>query len=212
MLGEAVRSGFEIESLFVSADLLQPQKYEAFCAKAAIVPPAILAQISGIETVAPIVFVCKMPQVQEFVAAAQCVVLEDIRDPGNMGTIIRTADAFGIPLVLAGSCVDVFSPKVVRSTMGSIFRTKIMRADIDTVATQLRAKNIPLYAADLSEQAIDIRKCEMQLAAVIIGNEAAGVSQKARDCCEGDVIIPIRSAESLNAAIAAAIVMWQMQE
>lgn len=210
LLQEAVRSGFEIERIFINGDCVQPQQYEAFSPNCAIVPSAILAVMSDIQTPQGPIFICKIRE-NASCKKAPLIVLEDVRDPGNMGTIIRTAEAFGVSIALVGNCVDIYSPKVVRATMGGIFRANIMKTQLDELAKNLSNNGTALYAAALSEGAEDIRTLDICESAVIIGNEAAGVSDDARARCRGDIIIPIHSAQSLNAAVAASIVMWQMQ-
>jgi TrmH family RNA methyltransferase len=129
-----------------------------------------------------------------------------------MGTILRTADAFGLDgVILLGDCVDVFSPKVVRSAMGSLFGSKIYAMTAADLRAQLDDKGLPLYAATLAPDSRPITEVSLKQGCVIVGNEAHGVSPETIACCHGSVIIPIQSAESLNAGIAAGILMWEMR-
>ena len=133
--------------------------------------------------------------------------LDEVRDPGNLGTIIRTADAFGAAgVALLGDCADPFAPKVVRATMGSLFRVPLRRC----TAGELRARPGPLLAAVLDGDSRPIGGVPLRDACVVIGNEAHGVSPAVRACCGGAVNIPIRGAESLNAAVAASIFLYEM--
>lgn len=138
------------------------------------------------------------------------VVLENVQDPGNVGTVLRTADALGIDrVILCGACADPWSPKAVRATMGAIFRQDIVRTGAEGLTEALGG--LPLYGAALSERASDIRALPHKEAAIAIGNEGKGLSAELLERCSGHVIIPMSDrAESLNAAVAAAICMWEL--
>ena len=143
----------------------------------------------------------------------ECVlVLEGVQDPGNVGTVLRTADAFGVDIVvLLEGCADVTAPKTVRSTMGAIFRQRVLQMNREELLPFCRGRGLKLYAAALTERAGDVREVTLRNAAVCVGSEGRGLSRELLDLCDGEVIIPMRgAAESLNAAVAAAILMWEM--
>ncbi|MBQ7087170.1 MAG: RNA methyltransferase, partial [Clostridia bacterium] len=130
---------------------------------------------------------------------------------GNMGTIIRTAEGLGIRnIVLLGDCVDVYNPKTVRATMGSIFRIKPVKMEFDELRAWADEHEMKIYATALSDKATDIREVELSNAVAVIGNEARGVCEEVLNGSDGHIIIPIKSAQSFNASIAAAIVLWEM--
>lgn len=140
------------------------------------------------------------------------VVLENLQDPGNLGTIVRTGEGAGITgVIMSGGTVDIFNPKTIRSTMGSVFRAKLCRAPAETIFDALDRRGTPLYAAALSPQAQDVRQAQLKGAAVAVGNEARGVSPALLRRSQGQVVIPIQGAESLNAGVAAALLMWEMR-
>lgn len=141
------------------------------------------------------------------------VVLEGVQDPGNVGTVIRTANAFGISaVVLTGGCADLYNPKTVRATMGAVFRQQVITLTIDCLPDFLRENSLKLYGAALSDKAADIRTAELKNAAVAVGSEGKGLSRKLLDMCDKQVIIPMApNSESLNAAVAAAVIMWEMR-
>ena len=129
-----------------------------------------------------------------------------------MGTILRTADAFGISGVVLDGCADPYNPKTVRAAMGSLFRVSICSQTMQEAIAALRERKIPTYAAVLSKQAIPLTQISLKRAAIVIGNEGNGVSDDAAALCDGHVILPMSGVtESLNASIAAGIVMWEMQ-
>ena len=157
------------------------------------------------------VFTVAMPGETE--AEFDCaVLLENVQDPGNVGTVIRTAAAMGVKTVmLCGACADVYSPKTARATMGAIFSERIIRCDIDAAAALVRSRGMKLYGAALSDRAKDIRELDIKKAVVAIGSEGRGLSPEFLKLCDGELIIPMApGSESLNAAVAASIVLWEM--
>jgi len=141
------------------------------------------------------------------------VMLESLQDPGNMGTIIRTADAAGMTgVVLSKGCVDVYNRKVLRSTMGSIFHLPIHRTD-DFIGAinELKAKGIKVYASHLDGNINYYDINDYNNIAVIIGNEANGISDEAAMAADCLIRIPMPGrAESLNASVAAGILMYEV--
>ncbi|MBQ3141153.1 MAG: RNA methyltransferase [Clostridia bacterium] len=139
--------------------------------------------------------------------------LDRVCDPGNMGTVLRTAEAFGGDTVLVGGgCCDIFSPKVLRASMGACFRVGAYFAEnLAQQIARLSGEGVTFYAAMLSETATDLRKLTAEKPfGVVIGNEANGVSDAVAAACEA-VIIPMSGgAESLNAAGAATIFLWEL--
>ncbi len=140
------------------------------------------------------------------------IVLESVQDPGNVGTVIRTADAFGVAaVILTGECADLYHPKTVRATMGAIFRQTVLSVPRGSLADFLRDQGLPLYGAALSERARDLRGLNVRRAAVAVGSEGRGLSPELLSLCDEQLIIPMNpDSESLNAAMAAAVIMWEM--
>lgn len=139
------------------------------------------------------------------------VVLEGVQDPGNVGTVIRTANAFGIgAVILTGNCADLYAPKTVRATMGAIFRQPVFRMELPELLAFLKDQGLPLYAAALDEKAEDLRRVDLRRAAVAVGSEGRGLSLELLSAAERTVIIPMQpDSESLNAAVAASVLMWE---
>jgi len=143
---------------------------------------------------------------------ARAILLENVQDPGNVGTVIRTAAAMGVDTVLlCGACADVYSPKTARATMGAIFREKLIHCTAAEAKSLAEKNGLPLYGAALSDRAADIREMNVKNAVIAIGSEGRGLSAELRALCDGEVIIPMaEGSESLNAAVAGAIVLWEM--
>ena len=140
------------------------------------------------------------------------LLLDGLQDPGNLGTILRTADALEIPVVLLEGCADPYSHKTVRASMGAVFRTPVVTATYQEVSAACAAAGIPLAVTALSDQAVDLRSAPLQQMAVVIGSEGKGVRPEILDSSQHQLIIPMNPhCESLNASVAAAIVMWQMK-
>jgi TrmH family RNA methyltransferase len=179
--------------------------------RAVQVPRQLMAQISQMEAPEGALFLVRLPQQPETVLFPGTLVLDGIQDPGNVGTILRTADALDVPVLLTEGCCDPYNPKTVRATMGAIFRNPPKTILRSTLVEQCRAQNIPLLPAALSPEAKDLRQADLKHSAVVIGSEGKGVSQELLEKSDGQIIIPMHPrCESLNAAAAAAIVLWEM--
>ena len=143
----------------------------------------------------------------------QIVLLESVRDPSNVGAIIRSAAAIGIDrLILSADCADIYHPRAVRASMGTLFNQRIDRVtDLAATVTQLRESGRRVFAAALDDRALPLGQFEILAGdAVVIGNEGHGLSAAVIAACSNSVIIPMSErAESFNAAVAASILMWE---
>ena len=135
-----------------------------------------------------------------------------MQDPGNLGTILRTADAFALDaVILCEGCTDPTAPKVVRATMGAAFRQPVYRMPLAEAAAALKTRGLPVYAAALEPDSVPSTALDLHGAAVIVGSEGRGVTAQALELCDKKVVIPMAGrAESLNAGVAAAILIWEM--
>lgn len=141
-------------------------------------------------------------------------IAESVRDPGNLGTIMRTASAMGIDmLILSGDCADIYSSKTVRAGMGAVFRQATYRAsDLPHVIGHLRSKEIKVYAAALDKSSVSLENIvpSNNKVCFAVGNEGHGLSDEVISACDKSVIIPMSGeTESLNVSAATAILMWQ---
>ena len=181
-----------------------------------VVADSLFKKMADTQTPQGILCVVKQPEyrLEEILKQDRplLMILENLQDPGNLGTIIRTADAFALDgIILCEGCVDPTSPKVVRATMGAAFRMPIAAAPLEQTVTFLHEQNIPLYAAALSESSVPLTRVDLTRAAVMIGNEGRGITKKAAALCTQQIIIPMDGrAESLNASVAASIIMYEM--
>ena len=177
------------------------------------VPEDVMASISPMQTPQGALFLCRLPEKAPFEPQPGMLLLDGIQDPGNLGTILRTADALQIPVALLEGCVDPYSHKVVRSSMGAVFRMNVTQTTWAQARQACKDAGIPIGVTALTDTALDLRQAPLNRLAVVIGSEGQGVRQEILDSAGQALIIPMNpNCESLNAAIAAAIVMWQMKQ
>jgi len=177
------------------------------------VPQDVMASVSPMETPQGALFLCRLPQPQPFAPQAGMLLLDGIQDPGNLGTILRTADALNVPVALLEGCADPYGHKVVRASMGAVFRRPVIQTTWQEAEKACAQAHIPVAVTALSDRAQDIRQACLKKMAVVIGSEGQGVRKQIIESAAEELIIPMQAhCESLNAAVAATIVMWQMNQ
>ncbi|MBR4080279.1 MAG: RNA methyltransferase [Clostridia bacterium] len=210
MAEEALQSAFAVEAV-----LVDEQRAEEFTLPADVpvylLPDHVLSAVCDTKTPQGIAAVLHMQGRDEL--GARVVALDGVQDPGNVGTILRTADAAGFTgVLLSEQCADVFSPKVLRATMGSIFRMPIrVTADLPGELTRLRSEGYSVLSSQLDGEPFFQRRDVGDRYCLIIGNEGNGVSPEVQATATHRLRLPMRGgAESLNAAIAAGIMMYDL--
>ena len=210
LLAEAVRWGCPLTAVLVQEGVTLPEVPAGV--RVAEVSADIMRSVSLMEAPQGALFACRMPEDAPAEVIPGCLVLDGIQDPGNLGTILRTADALNVPVILTEGCADAYNPKVVRASMGAVLRTPPRALKKADVVRTCREKAIGLLAAAMSDDARDVRSAALLQAATVIGSEGRGVCPELLEAADGKVIIPMSArCESLNAAVAATIVMWQMK-
>ena len=210
LLEEAVRWWPGLETVILS-DGVQAEVPEHV--RLVRVPEDVMESISPMQSPQGALFICRLPEKSAFEPKPGMLLLDGIQDPGNIGTILRTADALDIPVALLEGCADPYSHKVVRSSMGAAFRVPVVQTDWQTAQAACREAGIPVAVTALSDRAQDLRKADLRSMTVVIGSEGQGVRPQILENAQQELIIPMNEhCESLNAAIAAAIVMWQMKQ
>lgn len=219
ILREAVLENADIQMIFATQSAFERDKdfLESHLDKILFISDGVAKKLSDTKSNQGVFAVINKPQKKDFSSqplSGKLVVLNNIQDPGNLGTILRTADAVGVSgVILSENCCDLFNPKVVRSTMGSLFRLDIyIENDFCEVCSILKSKGVKTYAAVVSKQACEIRSAEFpKSSAIVIGNEGNGLKDEHTDLCDECVTIKMNgNIDSLNAGIAAAILMWEM--
>jgi len=213
MLEEAIRHGATLTALVQTEDAAVPVDLPP-ALRRICVPADLLCWMSDTQTPQKLLFLCKIPQqaLPEVLPKGNYLVLDGMQDPGNVGTIWRTVDAFGaVGLLLLPQCADPFGPKTLRASMGACFRLPVWELSLAQLQAHLLAADIPLYATALRQDAAQLGEVSLVQSAVVIGSEGRGVSQEVLALCERTLKIPMRArCESLNAAVAASVVLWEM--
>lgn len=220
LCNDAYLNDFEFSFLIVSDSGYSKHQTEidemlnsAECAY--IVPDELFLKIS--DTVSPqgIIGVIKYKDNSNanFIEGGKYIALENIQDPSNLGAIARSAEAFGITaIIISSNGCDAFSPKALRASMGALLRINV--CTVDNVLDFLKSKNIKTFACVVDADATDISEVNFNApCAALIGNEGNGLSEYTKENCDEKITIHMSGrAESLNAAAAATVVIWQMQK
>lgn len=219
LFGEAKRSGLRIEYVFATREMLERQS-GIDCPGARIfeVTDEVLSKLTDEKAPQGIVAAARrfstLPLPERLPDSFRALLLSSIRDPGNLGTIVRTAYAFGIDrMILSPDCADIYSPKTIRAAMGTLFRQPITIADEKSALEALKRAGCTVFAAALRPGAKKLGSFELpDRVCFAVGNEGHGLSDEFIDSCKKTVIIPMtEDCESLNAAGAAGILAWEMR-
>ena len=212
MLAEALRWGAGLETILWQTGTHPPAGIPQGVRQVEV-PGDLLRSVAPTETPQQVLFLARLPAraLPEELTSSRYLVLDGLQDPGNLGTLWRTADAFGADgLLLLPGCADPWSPKTLRATMGACFRLPVWEGTLEDLTGLLARSAVSLYAAALRDDTEDIRSVPLGSAAVVIGSEGRGVSQPVLDACRATLKIPMRDrCESLNAAVAASVVLWE---
>lgn len=213
---DAAQKGARIEFLLISDrcnyDLSPLKKFKMYT-----LAPKIFDYVSDTVTPQGIMAVCRMEEIGfsdiEIDEKSLIVVCENLQDPGNAGTIIRTADAAGAKaVIMAKGSVDIYNPKVIRSVMSSLFSVKVIQGkNVDAIFGFLKSNGIKSVAGALTDKSMPLFEADLKgKCAVFIGNEGSGLTDDTVKRCDATVTIPmIGGAESLNASTAASVMMYE---
>ena len=225
LLEEAIKSGLSVKTVFVTQALLEKrgailEPLLEHCGDVRLVPRALESKLSQVETpqgvYAMVKKLDKMPAWDKIEYTGKSILLVDLQDAGNVGTIVRTAEALGIHRVCATAhTCDFYNPKVIRSAMGSLFRMELVTVpDAVSAIERVRKTGAATYASvvsGLAESAGMFRFAENSM--LVIGNEGSGLPAEIIDAADRSVTIRMcGNTESLNASIAACILMWEMNQ
>lgn len=211
LLDEAIRWGAQIVELAVTEGIALPTLPEGV--RAVEIPRDVMGSISPMKTPQGALFTCRLPQktLPETLSGRRYVVLDGVQDPGNVGTILRTLDAFDFDgLLLLEGCADPWSVKTTRASMGAVFRRAIYTLRAEEAFSLLRRSGLPLYGTALRDDTVDARSADLRRCAIAIGSEGRGLSEAVLQRCDKTLKIPMSPrCESLNAAVAAAVLLWE---
>lgn len=213
LVEEAIKSGVHIEELIVAEHAIIPASWNVAHIPMTIVTNDVMKTISDTETPQGIAAVCK--QLHWNVDDVQTALFIDaVQDPGNVGTIIRTADAAGVDVVVVGEgSADIYNAKVIRATQGSLFHFPVIKEDIGQWIARFQNRHIPIYGTSL-QHGVDYRSVAPSSSfALIVGNEGSGVNEQWLKQTTTNLYVPIYGkAESLNVAIATGILLYHLQK
>jgi len=205
---ELLHSNFELQDLFTTKqDFLTVPKNKVHA-----ISEAELKKISALTTPNTCLSVFKIPKAKEMVEKGLIVALDDVRDPGNLGTIIRLCDWFGIEtLFCSEESVDIYNPKVVQATMGSISRVNVVYGNLETFLSQTK---LPVFGTFMDGKNIYQEKLPKE-GIIVMGNEANGISSSVEKLVSERIAIPrfgnLQVTESLNVATATAIILSEFK-
>lgn len=216
---DAARSGVAIFAALATASAkeryaAQWQAVEAACKAAYDIAPAVSAHLSETQAPQGMFCLCEMRENTAVTVSSDglYLALEDVQDPGNLGTILRTAEAFGVDgILLSKGCCDLYNPKVLRASMGGVFRLPLTVCEDFVGTLETFAQTLPVLAAVVDAAALPVTEAPKGGAVAVIGNEGNGMSEAAIAACTHRVTIPMAGrAESLNASMAAGILLWEL--
>ena len=211
LLQEALLWGSELHTVVVTAGTEAPPLPKGV--RLVEVPADVMRSVSPMETPQGTLFTCAIhtEPLPEMLTGRRYVVLDTLQDPGNVGTILRTADAFHADgMFLVNGCADLYNPKTLRATMGAVFRCPVWTVGAEELSALLKKSGIPLYGAALREDTLDARAADYSRCAIAIGSEGRGLTDAVLAVCDRTIKIPMSEhCESLNAAAAATVLLWE---
>ena len=213
VVAEFIHSNFKIHSIYCTQEWFENNPIS----NANIINQRELSRISALKTPSNVLAIVYKPDTiisfNKLIQAEQIILLDSISDPGNLGSIIRTADWFGIKAIFVSmECVDVFNSKVVQATMGSLSRVQIIKGDLEVAVKKIKNHNIVCYGASLSgENIYNLTKIKQH--AIVFGSESHGISQKTQRLLDKEILIPAKnqSIDSLNVAVAFGIILSEFR-
>lgn len=218
---ELLQSDFKTEALITTENWLESNSFSLNTdLNVDIVSEKEMLQLSSLTTPPGIVAIAEIPaklSAPVNLKDTYTIVLDGINDPGNLGTIVRSADWFGFQqIVCSPDTVDVFNQKVVQASMGSVFRVNVVSHDLSVIFNDARQRNIPVYGTTLDGE--DVYKTEINAAEglLVIGSESHGIRQNCLAFLDRKISIPNygtsnRKAESLNASVATAVILAEIR-
>ena len=212
---EAIHSDFEIQALLITERMAESFDLSIFDGRIILISESVAKKLSSMDT-PPGIFVVAEQKNQSFDENPRFILaLDHISDPSNLGAILRSAEAFGVDAIyLSEGCVDFYSPKVIRAAMGSAFRVATQKGDLPSYLMQQKENGYQIMGAGLDRNFKLLGDVSFAKPTVmVIGNEANGMTSDVVNCCDHGVFIPMLGKnESLNAAVAASIILWEQSK
>lgn len=214
LVEEALHANCVVE-IILGPDVSIPKHWHLVNIPLFHVDTKIVRELTDLTNPQPIFAVCTiLPWEDNLQLAEQILLVDAVQDPGNLGTLIRTADAVGIELIVIGTgSVNVWNAKVIRATQGSIFHVPIVTGALLPIIKQLKARKIPVFSSVLTNTAVSVFELTKTASfALIVGNEGSGINLELREASTDLIYVPIYGrAESLNVAVATGVMLYQLQ-
>lgn len=219
LITDAAKENAELHAVFVTESCAEKMQGEAVdFSDAFLISEELAGHMADTDNSQGIFAICKypgrLPPADVIKGGGRYIVLHRLQDPGNLGTVIRTADAVGVDGVFLAECCELYNPKTVRATMGSLFRVNISETALEEVFPLFERRGVPTFAAVVEGDAVSLTDCDFSRGgAVLIGNEGNGLPDEVSGRCGTKMTIKMRgSINSLNAAMAAGIIMWELEK
>ncbi|HET7628248.1 MAG TPA: RNA methyltransferase [Bacillales bacterium] len=215
LIEEALAASVSIVELIVAEGVKLPDHENIRDLPQYEVPRSIMNVITETETPQGIAAVCEpiVVDAENVPLKGGFLFVDAVQDPGNVGTLIRTADAAGLTAVVLGEgCADLYNGKVIRATQGSLFHLPVFGGDLREWTSRFQAAGIPVYGSALTNAVSFVEVAQTADFALIVGNEGSGVNPKLLEAADQNLYVPITGkAESLNVSVAAAILMYRLK-
>lgn len=210
LVEEALKEPNIVSEIILTNQVEIPEKWNLEHVSLTKVTSEIMKVICETETPQGIAAICKQQTGTISNKHRKLLLVDAVQDPGNLGTMIRTADAAGIDAVVLGiGTVDLYNAKTIRATQGSLFHVPIIKDDLTAIIPKLKENGIPIYGTSLKDGVVYKNEAPSEAFALLVGNEGNGVSQELLTLTDQNLYIPIYGkAESLNVAIASAILIY----
>ena len=214
---DVLNSVYKIKTVFMTEKIFEkyPLEIGALLERAKssyLISEDVSKKLSDTENPQGIFALCEMLETESSLSSSKIIALDNVQDPANVGAIIRTAEALGIEEIIVFNCCDIFNPKVLRASMGSVLREKIIEVDSLEECLEKLKNDYAVYSSVPDSSAKKITAVDFSKPSVcVIGNEANGVEENIKALSDKLITIPmLGNAESLNASVAASIIMWEM--
>lgn len=203
---EAYKNGILLDVLLKEGDSLEFN----YNKEITYVKENVLKKLSNLSSPSNIIGICKIVKNNE-IKGNHILILDDIQDPGNIGTIIRSSKAFNIDtIILSTNSVDIYNDKVLRSTQGMIFNMNILYTDLESIIPKLKDEGFKILGTDVNNGK-DVRKINYSKYALVMGNEGRGVSERIKNLCDENLYIKMNNdCESLNVGVATSILLYEL--
>ena len=212
---EAIKSGLQIERCLVTEKESNSPLLSDLKDKTVLIADPVAAKLSTMDTVPGLFMVLRQPKVTIPTEIPFILALDHLADPSNLGAILRSAEAFGAKMVfLSDGSVDLYSPKVLRAAMGSVFRVPVMRGSLSMFIEEQKSNGYRVLGAGLDRNYCQLPDVSFDTPTImVIGNESNGITPQIISLCDSGVFIPMLGQnESLNAAVAASILLWEQSK